>query len=333
MVRRMKGLFIVAAATVLAALGLRNDFFEGCREREPDAKIQPECVYVSPGWLKSETYRRFAHMTLGNFSYHSGDYYNTVLNVTRAANQDIPDVIAGLGMAVEFTTVRSSCKVTDTPVYSKELCRPTSNKWIFMGNGVEAGLFVEFTTVPGSCKVTDTPVYSKELCLPTSNKSGRDRLDERECGGLIGWFIPRTPLPLRALPGTPSVAVGKRSGAGVTWYLDGDHVVLLSMAGRGGALLNRGQRREATLRRIHTEQKTRVAVDVDAGVVKYEAVTQGHPTAESSRGFSLAAVGSRGAVADENARINAPAAPPRRKRIGHGFGLPPMYGVYGKFHN
>ncbi|KAG0435971.1 hypothetical protein HPB47_018218, partial [Ixodes persulcatus] len=44
---------------------------------------------------------------------------------------------------------------------------------------------------------------------------------------------------------------------------------------------------------------------------------------------TVAAVGSRGAVADENARINAPAAPPRRKRIGHGFGLPPMYGVYG----
>uniref|UniRef100_A0A6B0V0F1 Uncharacterized protein n=1 Tax=Ixodes ricinus TaxID=34613 RepID=A0A6B0V0F1_IXORI len=55
----------------------------------------------------------------------------------------------------------------------------------------------------------------------------------KECCGLIGWFIPRTPLPLRALPGTPSVAVGVRSGAGVTWCLDGDHVVLLTMAGSG----------------------------------------------------------------------------------------------------
>ncbi|CAN8009390.1 unnamed protein product [Ixodes pacificus] len=85
----------------------------------------PDCVYVPREWLKSETYRWFAHTALGNYSYHSGGYYNTVLNVTRAATQDIP---MGFGMAVEFMTVRSSCKVTDTPVYSKELCRPTSKK-------------------------------------------------------------------------------------------------------------------------------------------------------------------------------------------------------------
>uniref|UniRef100_V5HGI4 Putative cystatin-like 1 protein n=2 Tax=Ixodes ricinus TaxID=34613 RepID=V5HGI4_IXORI len=124
MVRRMQGLVIVAAATVLAALGLPNDFFEGCRELEPDAE-HPDCVYVPREWLKSETYRSFAHVALGNYSFHSGDYYNTVLKMTRAANRRI---LMGIGTAVEFTTVPSSCKVTDTPVYSKELCRPTSNK-------------------------------------------------------------------------------------------------------------------------------------------------------------------------------------------------------------
>ncbi|CAN8031785.1 unnamed protein product [Ixodes persulcatus] len=124
MARRMQRLVIVAAATVLAALGRRNDFFEGCREYDPDSKA-PGCVYVPREWLKSETYRSFAHEALGNYSYHSGDYYNTVLNVTRAANRPI---LMGIGTAVEFTTVPSSCKVTDTPVYSKELCRPTSNK-------------------------------------------------------------------------------------------------------------------------------------------------------------------------------------------------------------
>ncbi|XP_040077381.1 uncharacterized protein LOC120849255 [Ixodes scapularis] len=123
-VRRMHGLVIVMAATVLTALGLRRDFFEGCREPEADAKT-PDCVYLPRQWLKSETYRSFAHAALGNYSCHSGDYYNTVLKVTRAANKEIP---MGLCMAMEFTTVRSSCKVTDTPVYSKELCRPTSNK-------------------------------------------------------------------------------------------------------------------------------------------------------------------------------------------------------------
>ncbi|XP_040077378.1 uncharacterized protein LOC120849253 [Ixodes scapularis] len=123
-VRRMYGLVIVMAATVLAALDLRRDFFEGCREPEPDAET-PDCVYVPSEWLKSETYRWFAHAALGNYSYYSGDYYNTVLNVTRVANKEIP---MGLGTVVEFTTVRSSCKLADTPVYSKELCRPTSNK-------------------------------------------------------------------------------------------------------------------------------------------------------------------------------------------------------------
>ncbi|KAM7288411.1 uncharacterized protein ISCGN_028651 [Ixodes scapularis] len=123
MVRRMQGLVIVAATTILAALGLGNGYFEGCKELAPDAEA-PACVYVPPGWLESETYRRFAHMALGNYSHHSGDYYNTVLNVTRAANQ----ILMGIVTTVEFTTVPSSCKVTDTPVYSKELCRPTSNK-------------------------------------------------------------------------------------------------------------------------------------------------------------------------------------------------------------
>lgn len=69
--------------------------------------------------------------------------------------------------------------------------------------------------------------------LERSFQSACNRVVEKECGGLIGWFIPRAPLPLRALPSTPSLALGVRSGAGVTWYLDGDHVVLLTTAGGG----------------------------------------------------------------------------------------------------
>ncbi|KAM7288413.1 uncharacterized protein ISCGN_028653 [Ixodes scapularis] len=129
MVGRIQGLVIVAAVTVLADIGYRNDFFEGCREHEPDVKIPPRCVYVPPGWLESDTYRRFPHVALGKYPFRSDDYYNTVLNLTRASIRRI-FIVNGMGKGtfVEFTTVRSSCKVTDTPVYSEKLCRPTSNK-------------------------------------------------------------------------------------------------------------------------------------------------------------------------------------------------------------
>ncbi|XP_040077375.1 uncharacterized protein LOC120849252 [Ixodes scapularis] len=129
MVRRMQGLVIVAAMTVLAALGLRNDFFEGCKEIERDAETQPECVYVPPVWIENEPVRRFPYVALRKNPFRSGGYYNTVLNLTRASIRRIfMEKGIRVGAFVEFTTVRSSCKVTNTPVYSEKLCRPTSNK-------------------------------------------------------------------------------------------------------------------------------------------------------------------------------------------------------------
>lgn len=74
--------FLVAVG-VCEAVG----FFDGCVVTPPDGGA-PGCVFVDPDWLHSETYRKFGHVAIGNYSltHRDCERLNTLLRVTNAAN-------------------------------------------------------------------------------------------------------------------------------------------------------------------------------------------------------------------------------------------------------
>ncbi|KAK8786976.1 salivary cystatin-L-like [Amblyomma americanum] len=101
-------------------------FFSGCVQEANRSRVQDSCVFVPDVWLKSETYRNLGHLALADptmYPHHrNATHLSTVLHVTRAANQ----VLNGIVTRLEFTTVESSCKLSDP--YSKEICLPIDSQ-------------------------------------------------------------------------------------------------------------------------------------------------------------------------------------------------------------
>ncbi|KAL1479598.1 hypothetical protein MTO96_051728, partial [Rhipicephalus appendiculatus] len=65
-----------------------DDFFAGCVEKPEDEQKPGDCIIAPKSWLRSNTYRYFAHQALENATIQP-DFgnLNTLLDVTRGAAQ------------------------------------------------------------------------------------------------------------------------------------------------------------------------------------------------------------------------------------------------------
>ncbi|KAH8027477.1 hypothetical protein HPB51_006910 [Rhipicephalus microplus] len=126
---------------------LMDDFFTGCVEKPEDEQKPGDCIIAPEQWLRSNTYRYFAHQALENSTVQPDQgNLNTLLDVTRGAAR----LSDGIIVKVQFTTVESIC--SNTVPYSEKDCPPLgtqdANLWLFantehyivFGVGVSVGV-------------------------------------------------------------------------------------------------------------------------------------------------------------------------------------------------
>nr|XP_037289640.1 uncharacterized protein LOC119183598 [Rhipicephalus microplus] len=96
-----------------------DDFFAGCVEKPEDEQKPGDCIIAPEQWLRSNTYRYFAHQALENSTVQPDQgNLNTLLDVTRGAAR----LSDGIIVKVQFTTVESICN--NTVPYSEKDCPP-----------------------------------------------------------------------------------------------------------------------------------------------------------------------------------------------------------------